>query len=477
MVLFRQRTVFVSVALVVIAAAVFYAIVGAKYQSNMKLMVRHGRADAPLSAGENAPLDLTRMAVTEEELNSEVELLRDREVLKRVAEETGTGGRDWLHVFHMNEGRAAQIERAARRLASRLKVSPIKRTNLIDVGYSANDPQKAQRVLACLSQIYLEKHMAVHRPSGESLFFDRQKTESRQALEQAQQELVQFGLSHGVVSAPQQRDLALQRMSELDSSARQTRIELAETRRKVRELETQVANIPERAITQIRTADNAELLKTLQASLLELQLKRIQLLTKFEPNHRFVQEVEQQIAQAESAIKMAESAPIKDETTDKNAHYEWAKLELERANVQLSALQARLSAAEMQAAEYRKLTAKLGEDSILQQDLVNREKAAEDNYLLYVKKQEQSRMDDALDERGIVNVVIAEQPAAPGLPVTAAWTVIAIGVVAAGGAGAGAALAADYLDPGFRNPDDVAAYLQMPVLASLPLRTRRRLFA
>jgi len=319
--------------------------------------------------------------------------------------------------------------------------------------------------------------MAVHRPSGESLFFDRQKTESRQALEQAQQELVQFGLSHGVVSAPQQRDLALQRMSELDSSARQTRIELAETRRKVRELETQVANIPERAITQIRTADNAELLKTLQASLLELQLKRIQLLTKFEPNHRFVQEVEQQIAQAESAIKMAESAPIKDETTDKNAHYEWAKLELERANVQLSALQARLSAAEMQAAEYRKLTAKLGEDSILQQDLVNREKAAEDNYLLYVKKQEQSRMDDALDERGIVNVVIAEQPAAPGLPVTAAWTVIAIGVVAAGGAGAGAALVADYLDPGFRNPDDVAAYLQMPVLASLPLRTRRRLFA
>ncbi len=475
MVLFRQRAAFVGVAFLVLTASVFYAIVGTRYQANMKVMVRRGRADAPVSAGENAPLDLTRMAVTEEELNSEVELLRDREVLKRVVEETGTGGRDWFHIFHMNEGRGAQVERAARRLAGRLKVFPIRRTNLIDVSYASSDPQKAQRVLSCLSRIYLEKHMSVHRPGGESVFFERQKTESRRELEEAQQELVQFGLSHGVVSAAQQRDLAIQRMSELDSSARQTRIELAETRQKVRELETQISNVPERAITQVRTADNAELLKTLQASMLELQLKRIQLLTKFEPSHRLVREVEQQIEQAESAIKAAESTPLKDETTDKNAHYEWAKLELERANVQLSALQARLAAAQMQASEYRKLTAKLGEDSILQQDLVNRERAAEDNYLLYVKKQEQSRMDDALDERGIVNVVIAEQPAAPGLPVTAAWTVVAIGVVAAGGAGAGAAFVADYLDPGFRNPDDVAAYLQMPVLASLPSRARRRL--
>src|SRR5579885_1878896 len=112
MVLFRQRSVFACVALVVLAAAVFYAIAGTNYQYNMKVMVRHGRADAPVSAGENAPLDLTRMAVTEEELNSEVELLRDREVLKKVAQETGNGGRDWFHVFHMNEGRAAQIERA-----------------------------------------------------------------------------------------------------------------------------------------------------------------------------------------------------------------------------------------------------------------------------------------------------------------------------------------------------------------------------
>ena len=37
----------------------------------------------PWSVEQNAPLDLTRMEITEEELNSEVELVRDDEVLHR----------------------------------------------------------------------------------------------------------------------------------------------------------------------------------------------------------------------------------------------------------------------------------------------------------------------------------------------------------------------------------------------------------
>jgi capsular polysaccharide biosynthesis protein len=53
--------------------------------------------------------------------------------------------------------------------------------------------------------------------------------------------------------------------------------------------------------------------------------------------------------------------------------------------------------------------------------------------------------------------------------------VLAIGLAAAGAAGTGAAFSADYLDPAFRTPDDVLAYLNSPVLASLPVRSRGRL--
>lgn len=477
MVLFRQRRVFVSVCVLVMAVGALYALFGTTYQANMKVLVRPGRTDAPVSAGQNAPLDLTRIGVTEEELNSEVELLRDEEVLRKVVEQTGMGGRDWFHVFRLGEGREQRIERMARRLAHRLSVAPIKRTNLIAIRYSAADPRVAAKVLGALSGIYLEKHTAIHRPDGESDFFEQQTAESRRQLEEAQRRLLQFEAEHRVVAAAQQRDLALQRLSELDASARQTRVELAETQQRVAELERQLGSLPERTTTQVRTADNPELLKSLKSTLLELQLKRTQLLTKFEPTHRLVQEVDAQIALAQQAIAAENLAPVRDQTTDKNTQYEWAKSELERAQVQLKALRARESATAAQQAASQALTEKLGQDAVAQDDLLNREKAAEESYLLYVKKHEEARMDDALDQRGIVNVTIAEQPVVPALPVHSAWTVLAFGIVAAGTAGTGAAFAADYFNPAFRDPEDVLGYLDAPVLATLPKGMPGRLSA
>ena len=54
-------------------------------------------------------------------------------------------------------------------------------------------------------------------------------------------------------------------------------------------------------------------------------------------------------------------------------------------------------------------------------------------------------MGDALDELGIVNVTLAEQPVVPALPVWSGWTVLFVGFVAAGASGTAAAFAADYL--------------------------------
>jgi uncharacterized protein involved in exopolysaccharide biosynthesis len=477
MVLFRQRRTFVCVAGLVLAAAVLYSAFGTKYQASMKVLVRRGRADTPVSAGENAPLDVTRMAVTEEEINSEVELIRDRELMRRVVQEAKYGGRDWLHAIRMSEGRPQQLERAAKRLTSKIKVEPIKRTNLIAISFTAERPEVAAKVLQSLSKAYLEKHTAVHRPSGESSFFEQQKLESRRQLEDAQRKVLQFTNANGVVAAAQERDLALQRFSELDAMSRQAKIEVTETRQKVSELLSQLAKLPERTTTQIRRADNPELLKSLESTLLELQLKRIQMLNKFEPTQRLVQEVEQQIEQTNSAIRLAQTSPVEDETTDKNSHYEWAKLELERAQVQLKGLEARERAITAQESAYRAHTQRLGEEAIAQDELMSAEKAAQENYLLYVRKQEEARLDDALDERGIVNVAIAEQPTVPALPVWPVWNVIAMGIVAAAGAGTGAALVADYTDPGFRNPEDVSAYLHLPVLASLPRPVSGRLSA
>ena len=73
--------------------------------------------------------------------------------------------------------------------------------------------------------------------------------------------------------------------------------------------------------------------------MLDLELKRTDLLTKFELTHPLVQEVERQIAQAKTAVAAENLAPLRDETTDKDANYEWAKAELQRAEVNLRGLE------------------------------------------------------------------------------------------------------------------------------------------
>jgi uncharacterized protein involved in exopolysaccharide biosynthesis len=476
-ILFRQRKLFVGVSGLVFVLAVVYAITGAAYRAQIRVLVRRGRADPPVTAQPNAPPDFSRAEVTEEDLNSEVELLKDDDVLRRVVRANDLAAHDWLRWLRPNQTEEARVERATKKLARRLDVEPIKKTNLIAVSYDASDPQIAARVLQSLASVYLEKHMEVHRPGGQLHFFDQQTGESRRQLEEAKEKLMRFTKGHGVVVAAQQRDLMLQRLDNAESAFHQTQVEMSETRQRVQELTAQLAKLPERTTTQVRTADNAELLRALKASLLDLELKKTQLLTKFEPNHRLVLEVEQQILQAQSAIAAERSTPLHDETTDQDANHEWAKSELQKAQVEMKGLQARAATTSANLAEYRVLAHQLGEDAIAQDDLTSSETAAEENYLLYVKKREEARMGDALDEGGIVNVAIAEQPVVPPLPVWPAGVVVVVGFVAALTSGTGAAFVADHWDPALRTPDEVMECLEIPVLASIPEGISRRLSA
>src|SRR6267154_172801 len=110
-VLFRQGTLFVGVSVLVFALAIVYAFAGASYRAHARVLVRRGRADPPVAAQQNAPPDFSRVEVSEEELNSEVELLKDDDVLRRVAQANNLAAHDWLRWLRPHEPEAARLER------------------------------------------------------------------------------------------------------------------------------------------------------------------------------------------------------------------------------------------------------------------------------------------------------------------------------------------------------------------------------
>jgi uncharacterized protein involved in exopolysaccharide biosynthesis len=458
----RPRLVTASFGFVLLATILFAAF-SARYESHFKVLLRRGRFDPIVSSQPASAMDFTRPDITEEELNSEVELLRDEGLLKQVVNAAGL-----VPAGTSDRERPAEIERAVRKLSRRLEVGALKKSNLIQVSYKDTDPERAARILTSLSTLYVQRHTNLQRPPGESQFFDQQTAEFEKRLRRSEADLVHFTRVRGVASAALERDIALQKLGEADAVYRQIDQEQIETGRRISSLGEQLKSFPSRSVTLKRWADNPEVLEKMKTHLLELQLKHTELLGRFEPSYRLVQEVEQEIAQARASIAAEALTPVRDETTDKDPNYEWARMEMEKAQVQWDGLRARQSDAAAQVAALRQVAQQMQSDSVDQQDLMRTAKAEEDNYLLYLRKREEARIGDALDERRILNVAIVEQPVAPALPAHSVplYFLLAFGLAMA--FSVGIAFTTEYFDPTIRTPHEAHVLLEVPVLAWLP---------
>lgn len=461
-ILFRQsRFVVVAFALVLLATF-FYALFSPRYEAHLKVLLRHGRSD-PVVSSQPASPDFTRPAISEEELNSEVELLRDEGLLRQVVVQSGL-----VPPGDAVAGRSEQVERAVRKLARTLTVEPLRKSNLIQVRYQGSGAQEAANVLATLSLFYLRKHVELQRPSGEVQFFEKQTTAYENKLDQSEAELVRFTRDRGVAAPALERDIALQKLGEAEAAYRQIDQDQVESERRATSLRAQLKSLPARSVTLKRWADNPQLLEKLKTHLLELQLKRSELLTRYEPTYRLVQEVDREIEEARQSIAGEALTPVRDETTDKDPNYEWARMELEKTEVQEESLRTRQARASVQIATLRELAGQMQSDAIAQQSLIRGAKADEDNFLLYQRKLEEARIGDALDERRILNVAVVEPPVAPALPMHSTLFWFAISFAVALPASIGAGFAAEYFDPTIRTPEEADDLLEAPVLAWLP---------
>jgi uncharacterized protein involved in exopolysaccharide biosynthesis len=220
----------------------------------------------------------------------------------------------------------------------------------------------------------------------------------------------------------------------------------------------------------MRQQDDAQVLQGLKNTLMSLELKRTELLTKYQPTYPLVQEADKQIADTRASIAAEEAKPLKEETTDRNPTFAWINEELAKAKAEYSGLQARSAAQQAIVEKYEVEARDLEKKGLMEQDLLRTVKTNEENYLLYQRKREQARMTEALDRTRIVNVAVAEQPVVPSLPSNSRAVIMLLGTLLAAVVTVGAVFTQEYLDPSFRTPAEVAQELNIPVLASVPQR-------
>jgi polysaccharide chain length determinant protein (PEP-CTERM system associated) len=474
--LFRRRglVLFTFLAVVLGTAVVTYLLPN-KYESRMKILVKNQRVDVAITpqATGGAPGGVEN-EVSENEINSEIELLTSRDLLTQVAKDSGLGQAQSSSFWKKPVPEAERIEKAAADLAKDLVITPVKKANVISISYSANSPEVAAAVLKKLGDLYLEKHLKLHHPTGASDFFKDKADQYETQLHDSEKQLTDFQQDNNLVGLGQQKDLTLQKTAEAKSKLLESEAAVNEATNRINRIEQQLAGTPKRIVTQSKSIPAQYSAERLNTMMVELQNKRTQLLTKFRPDDRLVREVDEQIRTTREALAKAESQTATEQATDLNPLRQTLETELSRARLDQTGAQARRNTLAAQLREYEGSLKKLEGDTTRHNDLQRQVKESEENYQLYAKKREEARIADELDRQKITNVSIAEAPAVPRIPSSPNRSLnLVLGIFVAAFLSLGTVFSAEMLGDTIHTPRQLEALTGSTVLATVPENSRK----
>ena len=473
--LFRRKTLVLITFLTVMGGtALVTFLLPDKYESRMKILVKNQRVDVAITPEATVSAPAADNEVSENQINSEIELLTSKDLLTQVVNECGLANaeRSWLSKTPPSE--AVRVEQAVNRLTKDLAISPVRKANIISISYSSNSAELSASVLKKLGELYFEKHLKLHHPAGASDFFKEKADEYESQLKAAEQWLADFEQKNNLVVLSQQKDLTLQKTAEAKAKLLESEAAVHETTDRIKRTEQQLAAIPTRVVTQSRQLPNQYSAERLNTMMVELQNRRTQLLTKFRPDDRLVREVDEQIHTTRDALARAEQKTAVEQATDINPLRQTLETELSRAKLDQTGAQARRDVLSGQLQQYQDSLKKLESDTTKHNDLQREVKEAEDNYQLYAKKREEARIADELDRQKITNVSIAEAPAVAQIPASPNRALnLVLGVVLATFLTVGSAFSAELLNDTVHTARQLEALTGATVLATVPENSRR----
>ena len=435
-----------------------------QYESRMKILVKNIRVETPVTP-ERTDAASNPNEISESQIISEIELLKSRDLLEKVVRNTNLAQAE-------ADGAATEqdVERAVYKLEKDLLIAPVKKANIIEVNYTSKSPEVAALVLKQLSELYLDKHIKLHRPPGTSDFFKKQADKFQKDLRNSENELSSFQKKIDVVSINQQKELGVNKFTEIQSRLNDLNGLIKETDKRIVEIEKQLGGMEQRISTQKRVIPNQDSVERFNTMLVELRNRRTQLLAKFQPEDRLVKEVDEQIRTAAEALAKASQTTYSEQASDINPLRQSLEGELTRAKVDQIGRSALRDNLTKQVSLYKEQLAKLAGATTRHNDLERQVKQADESHQLYALKQEESSISDELDKQKISNVSIAELPTVPRVPfktnrLLTALMGLGMGLLL----GFGCAVTAEFFRESVYTPRELELLTGLPVLATIPV--------
>ncbi len=464
-----------------------------KYETKARVLVKVGRemaAPATIGAREAMPASLRQEAV-----NSEIEIMKSQHLLGKLVEHFGE---DFFYSEPPAKGVVQNVKRSVRwalkqvralqretlvRMGLRRRLTPsermvvilqkglnvelIRKSDVVEITLWSTSPEAGEMILSKFIDLYKESHIESHKTPKVRDFFDQQVSSILQSLAAAEQEMANFKQSTGAWSTEQQRRLLLDRKhkTEIAQSNRFLRIAglLAETGR----LEAEIAELPEELKTSTEKRINP-VVRKLQLQLVDLQVERSELITRYQRDGRTVRDVEQLIEDMQEQIKATQIYTVETMTTGRNVRRRDLKSQLSERQVELQGLNAELKEGDRHLQVIKATLAELEEAEIKHLVLGRQINRLRHDHLLYAERLEDARISDAMQLAKISNVTVISPPVTSLRPVSPRLKLCFLGSILAGLCLSMAIVfIINATRPVVRSRQDVVDILGAPVLARI----------
>lgn len=449
-VVFKRKHIIISVFLsIVITVTVGTLLMKPVFQANSKILVeREIDSEKSLLFRMNFNLGFEK----HDWIKSEIEIIQSTPVALKIIKAMKLDQTEFKGADPANTNQLLQA------FKSKLKVENAKDSNVLDINYQSGDPKLAAAVLNNLIKVYIDHRAHLYSESDQYKFFKDQIEFAEQELSELEQQQTQFKKSREMISPVRQGEILLSKIADYEQALTSVRTRRIGKEAMLKVIKEQIltgdkTNIP---VTESSDSPSREkYIARLRGELLDLQLRRDQLLQKYTVEYEEVIHLEEAIARTQKRIEREID---------------------EIVNLEETAIRALKAEEQLLLDTINDLNRQIKDFAQKEYELTRLSRGIDDNrevYSMLLKQREEARISQAKLEHG-VKIKVISPALAPTVPIKPkkrlnVLLAIILGLVS----GFGLAFFVEYFDHTLNTPEEVESHLELPVWGSIKTLSNR----
>ena len=430
----------------IVAAGVYLAVATPVYESQALLRVKQPKGIGT-SLLEAMPMG-NAMANTQL-MNTYAEILKSRSVIVPVIEKTEEPNK---------EGKFPDY---AGYVKGKVATAPFKDTEIMQLTVRANTAEKAQKANSLIVEGFLNRLTELSRDQQKATrgFIEERTATAKKELKDAEDKLTDYKKANDIIAPDDAVKLATEKMGMVDKLNAENRVALATANARLASTNAQLNG------EAASIADNKSI-QLYNSQLAQLEGERISYLDKYTAQHPKVKQVEQEIANLKQKINSEINKVASLQAPSDNPVHQQLLAAKFQSEAEASVAQSNLAKLHQidndNKEDIRNLSDKEQEFVSLMRDVT----VANEIYVMLAKRLEEAKVAEASVATEVQVVDTATLPTAPVAPKKAMTLLLAalLGILAS----SGFVVVRELLNRTIKNSDDVANYLELPVLGSVP---------